>query len=62
VYFTFAFGIGAFWAFIIGFVVSEFGYPIAFGVMAASYVAAALFLVAVRDGGPASQPRPMETP
>jgi MFS family permease len=49
VYFTFAFGIGAFWAFLIGFVVNAFGYPIAFGVMAASYVAAALLLVAVRE-------------
>ena len=50
VYFTFAFGIGAFWAFIIGQVVNGFGYPVAFGVMAASYVAAALLLVAVREG------------
>ncbi len=50
VYFTFAFGIGAFWAFIIGQVVNRFGYPVAFGVMAASYVAAALLLVAVREG------------
>jgi MFS family permease len=49
VYFTFAFGIGAFWAFIIGQVVNGFGYPVAFGVMAASYVAAALLLVAVRE-------------
>ena len=49
VYFTFAFGIGAFWAYVIGFVVDEFSYPIAFGVMAASYVAAALLLVAVRE-------------
>jgi MFS family permease len=49
VYFTFAFGIGAFWAFVIGNVVSTWGYPAAFGIMAASYVAAALLLVAVRD-------------
>jgi MFS family permease len=49
VYFTFAFGIGAFWAFVIGSIIGEFGYPVAFGVMAASYVAAALLLVAVRD-------------
>jgi MFS family permease len=49
VYFTFAFGIGAFWAFVIGSVVSSFGYPIAFGVMAASYLAAAALLVAVRE-------------
>ena len=49
VYFTFAFGIGAFWAFIIGFVANAFGYPAAFSIMAASYVAAALLLVAVRE-------------
>jgi uncharacterized membrane protein (DUF485 family) len=49
VYFTFAFGIGAFWAFIVGQVVGEFGYPVAFGLMAASYVAAAMLLVGVRD-------------
>ena len=49
VYFTFAFGIGAFWAFIIGSVVSGFGYPVAFGVMAASYLAAAGLLLAVRE-------------
>jgi MFS family permease len=47
VYFTFAFGIGAFWAFVIGSVVATWGYPAAFGLMAASYLAAALFLVAV---------------
>jgi MFS family permease len=47
VYFTFAFGIGAFWALVIGNVVATWGYPVAFGVMAASYLAAALFLVAV---------------
>lgn len=47
VYFTFAFGIGAFWAIVIGNVVATWGYPAAFGVMAASYLAAALFLVAV---------------
>jgi MFS family permease len=51
VYFTFAFGIGAFWAFVIGKVAATFGYPVAFGVMAASYLAAALLLVAVRDVG-----------
>lgn len=51
VYFTFAFGIGAFWAFVIGQVAATFGYPVAFGVMAASYAAAAVLLVAVRDGG-----------
>ncbi|HEX5039904.1 MAG TPA: hypothetical protein VFW95_07205, partial [Candidatus Limnocylindria bacterium] len=49
VYFTFAFGIGAFWAFVIGSVVGAFGYPVAFGIMALSYLAAALLLVAIRD-------------
>jgi len=49
VYFTFAFGIGAFWAFVIGNVVSTWGYPVAFTVMAASYLAAAFLLVAVRE-------------
>jgi hypothetical protein len=49
VYFTFAFGIGAFWAFVIGNVVSTWGYPAAFSVMAASYLAAALLLIAVRE-------------
>jgi MFS family permease len=48
VYFTFAFGIGAAWAFIIGFVAEAFGFPIAFGVMAGSYLAAAGLLLAVR--------------
>jgi MFS family permease len=52
VYFTFAFGIGAFWAFVIGSVVAEWGYPAAFGVMASSYLAAALLLVAVSDQPP----------
>ena len=52
VYFTFAFGIGAFWAVVIGQVVSAFGFPAAFGVMAASYLVAALMLLAVRDVGP----------
>ena len=48
-YFTFAFGIGAFWAFVIGSIVGAFGYPVAFGVMAASYVAAAVLLLAIRE-------------
>ncbi|HUH07373.1 MAG TPA: MFS transporter [Egibacteraceae bacterium] len=52
VYFTFAFGIGAFWAFVIGFVAAEFGYPLAFTVMAGSYLAAAVLLVAVRESVP----------
>ena len=49
VYFAFAFGIGAFWAFVIGNVIATWGYPTAFGIMAASYLAAATLLVAVRE-------------
>jgi MFS family permease len=49
VYFTFAFGIGAFWALVIGQVAANLGFPVAFGVMAASYLAAALLLVAIRE-------------
>ncbi|MGH2445387.1 MAG: MFS transporter [Candidatus Limnocylindria bacterium] len=49
VYFTVAFGIGAVWAVVIGFVAEAFGYPVAFVVMASSYVAAALLLLAVRE-------------
>jgi MFS family permease len=49
VYFTFAFGIGAFWALVIGQVAGNVGYPAAFVVMAASYLAAAVLLVAIRD-------------
>jgi MFS transporter, FSR family, fosmidomycin resistance protein len=55
VYFAFAFGIGAFWAFAIGSIVAAWGYPIAFGVMAASYLAAATLLLAIHD-----RPRPGE--
>jgi MFS family permease len=51
VYFTCAFGIGAVWAFVVGTVVDTFGYPQAFGLMAASYVVAAVLLLAVRDRG-----------
>lgn len=52
VYFTLAFGVGAFWAFVIGSVVTAWGYPAAFGIMAASYLAAAVLLVAIRDAPP----------
>ena len=52
VYFTFAFGIGAAWAFVIGQVANQFSYPVAFGVMAASYVATAVLLLAIRERGP----------
>ncbi len=54
-YFTAAFGIGAGWAFIIGQVVDRVGYPPAFGLMAASYLGAALLLRAVpRDASTAT--------
>ena len=68
VYFTFAFGIGAFWAFVIGNVAASWGYPAAFEVMAASYLGAALLVGLVRDRGPfevgpsaASTPRTTST-
>ena len=47
-----AFGIGAFWAFVIGTVIAGFGYPVAFGVMAASYLAAAALLLLIRERPP----------
>jgi len=59
VYFTFAFGIGAFWAFIIGSVAASFGYPVAFTVMAASYVAAALLMSAIREPATPDGPTPL---
>ncbi len=49
VYFTAAFGIGAFWAFVIGTLIAEFGYAVAFSVMAASYLAASLLLILIRE-------------
>ena len=55
VYFTAAFGIGAGWALVIGQVVERFGYPWAFGVMAGSYLVAALLLRAV-PAAPAPAP------
>jgi MFS family permease len=48
VYFTCAFGIGAFWALVIGNVAGSWGYPTAFAVMAASYLGAALLVGLVR--------------
>ncbi len=49
VYFTFAFGIGAFWAFVIGNVAASWGYPVAFTVMAASYLGAAVLVALVPE-------------
>jgi len=57
VYFTFAFGIGAFWALVIGNVAATWGYPVAFAVMAASYLGAALLVSLVG----ASRPQPATT-
>jgi MFS transporter, FSR family, fosmidomycin resistance protein len=58
VYFTAAFGIGAAWAWVIGQTVQAFSYPVAFGVMACSYVGAALLVASVRER-PASPPAPV---
>ena len=49
VYFTAAFGIGAVWALIIGNVAASWGYSLAFGVMAASYLAGAVLISRVRE-------------
>ena len=47
VYFTCAFGIGAFWAVVIGNVAATWGYPVAFVLMAASYLGAAALVALV---------------
>lgn len=47
-FFTFAFGIGAFWAFAIGNLAATWGYPVAFVVMAGTYLGAALLVGMVR--------------
>ncbi|MEP6807500.1 MAG: MFS transporter [Chloroflexota bacterium] len=52
VYFTCAFGIGAAWAFVIGNVAASWGYPVAFGLMAVSYLGAALLVWLVHVGSP----------
>jgi MFS family permease len=52
VYFTAAFGVGAAWAWIIGQVVQHVSYPAAFGVMAASYLGAAVLVSLVRRPPP----------
>jgi MFS transporter, FSR family, fosmidomycin resistance protein len=49
VYFTLAFGIGAAWAVVIGTVAATWSYPVAFVVMAASYLGAALLVSFVRE-------------
>ena len=49
VYFTCAFGIGAAWAFVIGNVAAAWGYPVAFTLMAVSYLGAAVLVALVRE-------------
>ena len=51
VYFTFAFGIGAVWALVIGNVAVSWGYPVAFALMAASYLGAAALVALVPGRG-----------
>jgi MFS family permease len=53
VYFTCAFGIGAFWAFVIGNVAATWGYPVAFVLMAVSYLGAAALVSLVPSQAPA---------
>lgn len=52
IYFTVAFGVAAVWAFVIGNVAATWGYPVAFGVMAASYLAAAVLIALVPAPAP----------
>jgi MFS family permease len=54
VYVTCAFGIGAFWALVIGNVAGAWGYPVAFVLMAVSYLGAAALVSLV----PAAAPEP----
>jgi MFS family permease len=56
VYFTAAFGVGAIWAVIIGQIVAAFGYPVAFSVMAASYLGAGALVASVREAPPLQAP------
>jgi MFS family permease len=48
-YFTVAFGVGSFWTSVLGYVIDSFGFPVAFYVMAASYVGAALLILPTRE-------------
>jgi MFS family permease len=57
VYFTFAFGVGAFWALVIGWIVTAFGFVPAFTVMGASYLAATALIALV----PPARPQPSES-
>jgi MFS transporter, FSR family, fosmidomycin resistance protein len=49
VYFTIAFGVGSFWAAVLGALIDHFGYTTGFYLMAASYVGAALLILPTRD-------------
>jgi MFS transporter, FSR family, fosmidomycin resistance protein len=55
VYFTVAFGVGSFWTSVIGYIIDSFGFTVAFYVMAASYVGAALMLLPTREERPAKR-------
>ncbi len=48
-YFAVAFGVGALWASILGWVIDQFGFNTGFYVMAASYVAGALLILPTRE-------------
>ncbi len=48
-YFAVAFGVGALWASILGYVIDQFGFNAGFYMMAASYVAAALLILPTRE-------------
>lgn len=48
-YFTVAFGVGSFWASLMGWIIDSFGFASGFYVMAASYVASALLLLLTRQ-------------
>jgi MFS transporter, FSR family, fosmidomycin resistance protein len=52
-YFALAFGIGSIWSGILGWVIDRFGFDAAFYTMAASYVAAGLLLLLIRNPSPA---------
>ncbi len=48
-YFTIVFGVGAFWAYVLGWVIDNWGFVTGFHVMALSYVAAALTLLPTHE-------------
>jgi len=54
-YFALAFGVGAAWSGILGWMIDKFGFGAAFLTMAASYVAAGLLLLLIRNERPATE-------